>query len=207
MSHHEDEDLLNSDSDKDMQFRSFFDDNSVTAIISDGSDEEENVENENEENDKPSQKPKAFSDKDNKWLKLKKSDEDMEEEEDENEESEEEEEKVSKYPLRRVMEQNDFELEAEEEEKEKELVEKEARENLEEDLNKEARTTFNEQDEAVHDLSEMKDRIQDIVDVLSDFRRKRDPNTSREQYMNRLRMYCSKFYGYPRFFVFLTFQL
>ena len=75
------------------------------------------------------------------------------------------------------------------------LVEQEAKDNLEEDLNRVERSAFDEQDEAVHDLSEMKDRIQDIVEVLSDFRRKRDPNTSREQYMNRLRMYCSKFYG------------
>ena len=75
------------------------------------------------------------------------------------------------------------------------LVEQEAKDNLEEDLNRVERSAFDEQDEAVHDLTEMKDRIQDIVEVLSDFRRKRDPNTSREQYMNRLRMYCSKFYG------------
>ena len=75
------------------------------------------------------------------------------------------------------------------------LVEQEAKDNLEEDLNRVERSAFDEQDEAVHDLAEMKDRIQDIVEVLSDFRRKRDPNTSREQYMNRLRMYCSKFYG------------
>lgn len=86
-------------------------------------------------------------------------------------------------------------MEAEEEEREKELIEKEAQENLEEDLNREKGSTFDEQDEAVHDLTEMKDRIQDIVDVLSDFRRKRDPNTSREQYMHRLKLYCSKFYG------------
>ena len=75
------------------------------------------------------------------------------------------------------------------------LVEQEAKDNLEEDLNRVERSAFDEHDEAVHDLTEMKDRIQDIVEVLSDFRRKRDPNTSREQYMNRLRMYCSKFYG------------
>lgn len=87
-------------------------------------------------------------------------------------------------------------MEAEEEEREKQVIEQEAQENLEEDLNKEGHTTFDEQDEAVHDLSEMKDRIQDIVDVLSDFRRKRDPTISREQYMSRLKFYCSKFYGY-----------
>ena len=51
-----------------------------------------------------------------------------------------------------------------------------------------------EQTEAVHDLNEMKERIQDLVNILSDFRRKRDPSISREQYMDRLRSYCAKFY-------------
>lgn len=50
------------------------------------------------------------------------------------------------------------------------------------------------QSEAVHDLNEMKERIQDLVNILSDFRRKRDPAISREEYMNRLRSYCAKFY-------------
>ena len=45
-------------------------------------------------------------------------------------------------------------MEAEEEEREKQVIEQEAQENLEEDLNKEGHTTFDEQDEAVHDLSE-----------------------------------------------------
>ena len=49
------------------------------------------------------------------------------------------------------------------------------------------------QSEAVHDLNEMKERIQDLVNILSDFRRKRDPAISREEYMNRLRSYCAKF--------------
>lgn len=50
-------------------------------------------------------------------------------------------------------------------------------------------------DEAFHDLDEMKERIQDIVTILSDFHRRRDPNVSREEYMARLRSYCARFYG------------
>ena len=38
-------------------------------------------------------------------------------------------------------------------------------------------------DEAFHNLDEMKDRIQDIVSILADFKRRRDPNVSREEYM------------------------
>ena len=85
-------------------------------------------------------------------------------------------------------------MEAEEDEKNRTLMEKEAKENLEEDLNKEGTMGLGEQTEAVHDLNEMKERIQDLVNILSDFRRKRDPSISREQYMNRLRSYCAKFY-------------
>ena len=70
-------------------------------------------------------------------------------------------------------------------------MEKEAKENLDEDLNKEGAMGLGEQTEAVH---EMKERIQDLVNILSDFRRKRDPSISREQYMDRLRSYCAKFY-------------
>lgn len=58
-----------------------------------------------------------------------------------------------------------------------------------------------DQNEAVHDLNEMKERIQDLVNILSDFRRKRDPSISREEYMNRLRSYCAKFYWYSLTFL------
>ena len=85
-------------------------------------------------------------------------------------------------------------MEAEEDEKNRALVEKEAKENLDEDLNKYGAMGLGEQTEAVHDLNEMKERIQDLVNILSDFRRKRDPSISREQYMDRLRSYCAKFY-------------
>ena len=60
-------------------------------------------------------------------------------------------------------------MEAEEDEKNRALVEKEAKENLDEDLNKEGAMGLGEQTEAVHDLNEMKERIQDLVNILSDF--------------------------------------
>ena len=86
----EDESLLNSSSDEENIVKSPFSDNSVTAIISDESSENE-VENEEEdEEEKISQKPRAFTDKENKGIKLKGDDNDMEEEDD----MEEDEEKV-----------------------------------------------------------------------------------------------------------------
>ena len=76
-------------------------------------------------------------------------------------------------------------------------MEQEAQENLQEDLEKEGHLTFDkDNDDAVYDLNELKERIQDIVTCLSDFRHKRDPSMSREDYMIRLKKDCARFYGY-----------
>lgn len=62
--HSEDEDLLNSDVEEQNESTEPYRDNSVTVIVSDETDDEK------EKEDVPS-KPKSFSDKDNKWIKLK----------------------------------------------------------------------------------------------------------------------------------------
>ena len=82
MTYSEDESLLNSDSDGDRVALTPILDTSATVIISDESEEET-------DNKNNTANPKAFSDKDNKWIKLKedRKSSDMEEEE-ESEESE-----------------------------------------------------------------------------------------------------------------------
>ena len=95
MSLSEDECLLNSDSDGMSEENNAQKDYSVTAIISDDSEISGNDNAEKEENQTMTKKAKAFSDKDNAWIRLKQSGKD---EEDEEEESEmEEEEKVWLY--------------------------------------------------------------------------------------------------------------
>lgn len=191
MTFSEDEDLLNSNEGIENEEKSLGTENSVTAIVSDDSSESDMSTEEKEDDEISQENVKAFSDKDNQWIKLKKNvgdDEKMEE-------GDSEDEKV--HGTRQdVIEQNDFEREAEEEEENQKLIEKEAKENIAEDLEKEDHVSFNKDGEnAVYDLNELKERIQDIVTCLSDFRRKRDPALSREDYMDRLKKDCAKFYG------------
>ena len=78
----------------------------------------------------------------------------------------------------------------------KKLKKMKATKNIADDLKKENHVSFSKEDgDAVYDLNELKERIQDIVTCLSDFRRKRDPALSREDYMDRLKKDCAKFYG------------
>lgn len=191
MTFSEDEDLLNSNEGIENEEKSLGTENSVTAIVSDDSSESDMSTEEKEDDEISQENVKAFSDKDNQWIKLKKNvgdDEEMEE-------GDSEDEKV-RGKRQDVIEQNDFEREAEEEEENQKLIEKEAKENIAEDLEKEDHVSFNKDGEnAVYDLNELKERIQDIVTCLSDFRRKRDPALSREDYMDRLKKDCAKFYG------------
>ena len=91
MSYNEDEDLLNSDLEEGNPELSPFSENSVTAIISDSSSDENEEKEEVDEETPSSRKPKAFTDKDNEWIKLKNSNEEEEEDDGMEEESEEEE--------------------------------------------------------------------------------------------------------------------
>ncbi len=191
MTFSEDEDLLNSDEGSEKEEKSLEKENSITAIISDGSSESEMSVEEEEDDEIAQGNARAFSDKDNQWIKLKKNMDDSEEEE----EGDSEEEMVGNGRCF-VIAQNDFEKEAEEDESNQKLIEKEANENIADDLKKEDHVSFSKEDgDAVYDLNELKERIQDIVTCLSDFRRKRDPALSREDYMDRLKKDCAKFYG------------
>lgn len=90
MSLSEDEGLLNSDSEGMTEEKSLQKDNSITAIISDESEISSNDNAEHEENQSMTKGAKAFSDKDNSWIRLKKDTKDGEEEEEESEMEEEE---------------------------------------------------------------------------------------------------------------------
>ena len=94
MSFSEDEALLNSDDLPEYEGNSTMNENSVTAIISDDSDEMDVEDEVGEDEEATQENVKAFSDKDNKWLKLKKNALDSDEEEEKEEEEEEEEEMV-----------------------------------------------------------------------------------------------------------------
>lgn len=90
MTYSEDEDLLNSNEGSENSVATPIGDNSVTAIVSEESDSPEMEEEDDESAVPPSENAKAFSDKDNKWLKLKKNALESDEEEESEEESEEE---------------------------------------------------------------------------------------------------------------------
>lgn len=90
MTYSEDEDLLNSNEGSENLVATPIGDNSVTAIVSEESDSPEMEEEDNESAVPSNENAKAFSDKDNKWLKLKKNALESDEEEENEEESEEE---------------------------------------------------------------------------------------------------------------------
>ena len=79
MTFSEDEDLLNSDEGSEKEEKSLEKENSVTAIISDGSSESEMSVEEEEDEEIAQGNARAFSDKDNQWIKLKKNMDDSEE--------------------------------------------------------------------------------------------------------------------------------
>ena len=81
MTFSEDEDLLNSDEGSEKEEKSLEKENSITAIISDGSSESEMSVEEEEDDEIAQGNARAFSDKDNQWIKLKKNMDDSEEEE------------------------------------------------------------------------------------------------------------------------------
>lgn len=82
MTFSEDEDLLNSNEGIENEEKSLGTENSVTAIVSDDSSESDMSTEEKEDDEISQENVKAFSDKDNQWIKLKKNvgdDEKMEE--------------------------------------------------------------------------------------------------------------------------------
>lgn len=51
-------------------------------------------------------------------------------------------------------------------------------------------------DASTIDLKEIHDQIQDIIQILTDYKRRADPNKSRQDYMNLLKRDCHIYYGY-----------
>ena len=64
-----------------------------------------------------------------------------------------------------------------------------------------------EQYEEHLDISQVKDRLGDVVQVLSDFRNRRQPNRSRQDYMDQMKRDVETYYGYNRDLVDLFLRL
>ncbi|KAK8803246.1 hypothetical protein WA158_000940 [Blastocystis sp. Blastoise] len=89
-------------------------------------------------------------------------------------------------------EMNDFEKEAEEAEEEEKKVNEEALANIKDDIKQDENIdiTAIKDNEIITDVSALKGRIQDVVAILGDFRNKRDPKVTRDEYMQRLIKDC-----------------
>ena len=115
--------------------------------------------------------------------------EEEEHEEEENEEMEDEEEVEN--------------AEENEEENEEEGEEGEEEEEIEGKNEKEEKPEEEEEEEELApidamnlDMAEINIRIQKIVEILSDFKNKKDPNRSRNDYINELKQYLMQYYDY-----------
>lgn len=64
-----------------------------------------------------------------------------------------------------------------------------------------------EEAELVSDITLVSQRIKDIVGVLNDFKKLRDPNTSRQEYVDRLIKDIAAYYGYSEFLAEKLFHL
>ncbi|KAF7724313.1 rRNA (cytosine-C5-)-methyltransferase nop2 [Apophysomyces ossiformis] len=64
-----------------------------------------------------------------------------------------------------------------------------------------------EEEELVADITSVNTRIKEIVNVLNNFKQLRDPNKSRQHYMDRLIKDISHYYGYSEFMAEMLFNL
>ena len=112
--------------------------------------------------------------------------EEEEHEEEENEEMEDEEEVEN-------AEENEEENEEEGEEGEEIEGKNEKEEKPEEEEEEEELAPI---DAMNLDMAEINIRIQKIVEILSDFKNKKDPNRSRNDYINELKQYLMQYYDY-----------
>ncbi|KAI9322159.1 NOL1/NOP2/sun family-domain-containing protein [Dichotomocladium elegans] len=64
-----------------------------------------------------------------------------------------------------------------------------------------------DEEEITADVAGVSQRIQEIVNVLNNFKTLRDPNTSRQQYIDRLIKDIAHYYGYNRFLAEMLFNL
>ena len=92
---------------------------------------------------------------------------------------------------------------AEENEKENEVEGEEEEEEIEGKNEKEEKPEEEEEEEELApidamnlDMAEINIRIQKIVEILSDFKNKKDPNRSRNDYINELKQYLMQYYDY-----------
>eukprot|EP00934_Nitzschia_sp_Nitz4_P007537 Nitzschia sp. Nitz4//scaffold178_size73299//16664//18722//NITZ4_005696-RA/size73299-snap-gene-0.131-mRNA-1//1//CDS//3329539113//7527//frame0 len=151
-----------------------------------------------EEEEQATRKPKVFSDENAKWLKPKKdkllsSDEEDEEEDDEHmgsdDESDEEEMEVEREA--RLLDAH------------KQLEEEEAEDELRETVAKHTAIyhlpTQEELDGDVDRVvppSELRSHIDSIIEVLADFKERREPNRARTEYIERLGGFIAELFGY-----------
>ncbi|KAI8883264.1 NOL1/NOP2/sun family putative RNA met [Backusella circina FSU 941] len=174
----------------------------------DMSEDNENVEEEEEEED---DEPPVFPQAEGGFLG---SDSEEEQEEDEDEEEEEEDDefddddeivegqgldvrqsrKIEKRAARRAAE---AEAELLEQANQTEELEEDERYQLPE----------GEDDELVADVTAVNQRIKDIVNVLNDFKKLRDPTKDRQEYVDRLIKDVSSYYGYSQFLAEKLFNL
>ena len=169
-------------------------------------EEEEGVEMNEEESEEDSEvEQSAFTDENQKWLKLKKdkaqllSDSDGEDDNDEDE--------VDEYD---GVDDDDDELLAVEKDAmdldmEAELEEQEASEEMRRNIQDKAiHSTFHlpteeevekEADERVVPPSEIRARMEEIIQVLADFKSRREEGRSRSEYIDRLKYDMSEFFG------------
>ena len=165
-----------------------------------GSEEEGSASGSEEEND-VDKGPAGFTDENQSWLKPKKAKALLSsDEEGEGEDKDEEEEEGSSDE-----EDDDLGLHAEDSDEEKEVEEESDLEGHkdEEEEEEAAAESDNEEDgeaaanhKALGLSRDIKDRIEEVVDVLSDFRQKRRPGAARAEYVKQLAQDLSDHYGY-----------
>lgn len=149
----------------------------LTLVEEDWSDDEEQVLDE-----------KAFTDANKNWLKLKT------DEESENES----EEKIDELEIEKQSKKLDSEEKLVQEEAKDEL-ELNIKNNTERFVLPEPENEMEEQEaEEEIEASEVYQRIQDVVAVLSDFKNKREMNRSRVDYLNRLNADMASYFGYNK---------
>ncbi|KAG1151409.1 hypothetical protein G6F37_001191 [Rhizopus arrhizus] len=169
-----------------------------------GSAEEEEEQDDEEEEEEQQFFPKADAD-----FLGSESEEDQEEEEEEEEEEDDEfeddelvegegldERKSRKIEARAAREAAAAEAELQEQAKQEEFDEGER-----------YKLPEGEEDELVADITVVSQRIKDLVNVLNDFKKFRDPNTSRQDYVDRLIKDIASYYGYSEFLAEKLFNL
>lgn len=164
-------------------------------LSSEEESENSNDDQGNEDESEDEEQPATFSDQNSKWLKSKKQklmDSSSEEENDENDDEEDDDDEL--LEVEREARELDEEIEAEEAEAEAEM-----------------RKTVTEQTEIYHlptpeeiaqetdrvvPPSEMRSHIDSILEVLADFRVRREVGRSRKEYIDTLCHFLAELYGY-----------